>query len=76
MRYTLVYIHYPTMPGIHLPVYTPSIPPWVHPSSSRIWCSTGSSGLGVTLPGGDALGSKEEKPLGEEAFLPLRILKV
>ena len=69
---TLVYMHpvpwwvYTVLPmfTLYTPGYTPYIPPLpVYRSSCPVRCS---------LPGERALGSKEEKPVGEE---PLRVLR-
>jgi len=61
---------YSTPPCIYHPVH-----PWVYPYTSCTRCSTGSSGLGVTLPVEEALGSNLEIRLGMKRREPSFSLK-
>ena len=68
-------VHLPTHHGVYagctpLP---PSIPPWVyHHPTLPYYTST----LRYTLPDDEALGSREEKALGERPLLVLKVSKV
>ena len=56
----------------HYPGYTTPVPPWVYLHPTMLATGTMVSTLAAAVPGEEALGSKEENPLGRR---PLRVLE-
>ena len=59
-----VYASLPTLGYVHLPVYLPTVHPWVHHCMSVL---PGHDVHHAQVPDDGALGSKKEKPMGGEA---------